>query len=64
MAKHIEEKVKMVEKPDDAENVQEFEKIITSNKKNSLVSIPSRYNSSHFKEVCENNSRNLQTKSL
>ena len=24
MAKHIEEKVKMVEKPEDAENVQEF----------------------------------------
>ena len=40
MAKHIEEKVKMVKKPEDAKNVQEFEKIITSNKKNSLVNVP------------------------
>ena len=64
MAKHIEEKVKMVKKPEDAENVQEFEKIIASNKKNSLINVPSRYNILHFKEAFENNSRNLQTKSL
>ena len=64
MAKHIEEKVKMVKKPEDAENVQKFEKIITSNKKNSLVNVPSGYNILHFKEAFENNSRNLQTKSL
>ena len=62
MALHMEEKVKMVEKPEDAENVQQFKKIITSNKKNSLVSIPSRYNILHFKEAYENNSRDLQTK--
>ena len=30
---------------ENAENVQEFEKIITSNKKSSLVSAPSRCNS-------------------
>ena len=64
MAKHIEEKLKMVKKPEDAKNVQEFEKIITSNKKNSLVNVSSRYNILHFKEAFENNSRNLQTKSL
>ena len=40
MAKHIEQKVKMVEKPKDAENVQEFGKITKSNKKNSLVCVP------------------------
>ena len=34
MEKHIKEKVKMVKKPEDAENVQGFKKIITSNKKN------------------------------
>ena len=62
--RNTEEKVKMVKKPEDAENVQEFEKIITSNKKNSLVNVPSRYNILHFKEAFENNSRNLQTKSL
>ena len=64
MVKHVEEKVKMVEKPEDTENVQEFEKIITTKKKNSLVSIPSRYIILHFKEAYENNSGNLQTKSL
>ena len=37
--KQIEEKIKMVEKPLDAENFQEFEKIVTINNKNSLVSI-------------------------
>ena len=40
------------------------ENIITSNKKNSLVSVPSRYNISHSEEAYENNSRNLLTKSL
>ena len=54
----------MIEKLEDAENVQEFDKIITSNQKNSLVSILSRYNILHFKEAYKNNSRNLQTKSL
>ena len=42
--KHVEENVEMVEN-ENAENVQEFEKIITSNKKSSLVSAPSRCNS-------------------
>ena len=42
MEKHIEEKVKMVEKPEDVEKVQQFEKIITSDNKSSLVSVPSR----------------------
>ena len=37
--KQIEEKIKMVEKPLDAENFQEFEKIVTISNKNSLVSI-------------------------
>ena len=32
MEKHIEEKVRMTEKPEHVENVQEFEEIITSNK--------------------------------
>ena len=54
----------MVEKPEDAENVQESEKIIISNKKNSLVGVPSRYNISYFKEAYENNSTNMQTKLL
>ena len=54
----------MIEKLEDAENVQEFDKIITSNQKNSLVSILSRYNILHFKEAYKNNSRNLQTKSF
>ena len=62
--KHIEEKVNIGKKPEDPENVQEFEKIITNNKKSSLVSVPSRYNIPHFKEAYENNSRHLQTKSL
>ena len=62
MALNMEEKVKMAEKPEDAKNIQQFKKIITSNKKNSLVSIPSRYNILHFKEAYENNSRDLQTK--
>ena len=53
----------MVEKSEDAENIEEFEKIIISNKKNSLVSVLSRYNILHFEEAYENNSRNLQTKS-
>ena len=48
MVKHIEEKVKIVENPKDAENVLEFEKIIINNKENSLVIIPSRYNILHF----------------
>ena len=41
MEKHIEEKVKMVEKPQDVEKVQQFEKIITSDNKNSLEGVPS-----------------------
>ena len=53
----------MVEKPEDAENVQVFEKIITNNKKNSLISEPSRY-ILHFKEAYENNWRNWQRKLL
>ena len=36
MGKHIEEKVKMAEKSEDAENIEEFEKIIISNKKNKI----------------------------
>ena len=53
----------MVEKPRDADNALEFEKIITNNKKNILVSLPT-YDISHFKEAYGNNSKNLQTKSL
>ena len=34
MEKHIKEKAKMVKKLEDAENVQRFKKIITSNKTN------------------------------
>ena len=64
MEKHIEEKGKMAEKLKHVENVQEVEKIITSNKKSNLVSVSSRYNFSLFKEAYENNSRNLQTKSF
>ena len=64
MTKHIEEKVKMVEKPDDAGNVQEFEKIIASHMKNSLINVSSRFNILHFKEAYENNSRNLQIKEI
>ena len=64
MEKHIEEKGKMAEKLKHVENVQEVEKIITSNKKSNLVSASSRYNFSLFKEAYENNSRNLQTKSF
>ena len=64
MTKHKEKKVKMVEKPRDVENALEFEKIITSNKKNILVSVPLTYDISHFKEAYGNNSKNLQTKSL
>ena len=64
MTKHIDEKVKMVEKLEDAENIHEFEKIITSNKKKSLVSVPSRYKISYFKKANENNLTNVQTKSL
>lgn len=33
MAKHIENKVKRVEKSEDAKNVQEFKNLIASNKK-------------------------------
>ena len=51
MVKHTEEKVKMVEKPEDAEIFYEFKKIIVSNKKSSFVSVLSRYNISHFEEV-------------
>ena len=40
----------MFEKPNDAEKVREFEKINASNKKYSLVSVPSRYNILHFKK--------------
>ena len=54
----------MVEKLEDAENIHEFEKIITSNKKKSLVSVPSRYKISYFKKANENNLTNVQTKSL
>ena len=54
----------MAEKLKHVENVQEVEKIITSNKKSNLVSVSSRYNFSLFKEAYENNSRNLQTKSF
>ena len=54
----------MAEKLKHVENVQEVEKIITSNKKSNLVSVSSRYNFSLFKEAWENNSRNLQTKSF
>ena len=39
----------MVEKPLDAENFKEFEKIVTISNKNSLVSISSRHSTSHFK---------------
>ena len=39
----------MIEKALDAENFQEFEKIVTINNKNSLVSISSRHSTSHFK---------------
>ena len=59
MEKHIDEKKKMAEKPKHIENVQEVDEIITSNKKSNLASVSSRYNFSHFKEVYENNSRNL-----
>ena len=64
MEKHIEEKVRMTEKPEHVENVQEFEEIITSNKKTNLVSVSSRHNFPHFKEAYENNSRNQQAKSF
>ena len=47
--KQIEEKIQMIEKALDAENFQEFEKIVTINNKNSLVSISSRHSTSHFK---------------
>ena len=52
----------MFKKPENPKKVQEFEKINTSNKK-SLVSIRSRH-VLHFKELCKNNSRNLQTRRL
>ena len=64
MAKHIEDNVKIVEKPEDAENAQEFEKTIRNNKKNSLVSVLLRYNISYFEEAYENNWRNLRIKTL
>ena len=54
----------MAEKPEDAGNVPEFEKIIRSNKRNILDSVPPKYNISDFKEAYGNISRNLQTKSL
>ena len=53
----------MFKKPENPKKVQEFEKINTSNKKKSLVSIRSRH-VLHFKELCKNNSRNLQTRRL
>ena len=62
MAKHIGKKVMMVEKPEDAKNVQEFENLIASNKRNSLISLTPRYNISHFKGWHGNNSSNLQSK--
>ena len=64
MTKQLAQKVKMAEKPEDAGNVPEFEKIIRSNKKNILDSVPPKYNISDFKEAYGNISRNLQTKSL
>lgn len=54
----------MAEKPEDAGNVPEFEKIIRNNKKSILDSVPPKYNISDFKEAHGNNSRNLQTKPL
>ena len=54
-------KVMMVEKPKDSETFEEFEKIITRTKKDSLVIVPSKHNILHFEETYENNSRNLQT---
>ena len=53
----------MFKKPENPKKVQEFEKINPSNKKKSLVSIRSRH-VLHFKELCKNNSRNLQTRWL
>ena len=64
MAKHIEDNVKIVEKPEDAENAQEFENTIRNNKKNSLVSVLLRHNISYFEEAYENNWRNLRIKTL
>ena len=64
MAKHMEEKVKVVEKPEDAEDIKSSRRSSEAIKKNSLVSVLSRYNISHFEEADENNSRNLQTKLL
>ena len=70
MAKQLEEKVKMAEKPEDAGNVPEFEKIIRSNKKSILAyhqSIKFRILKKHMEttpEICKQNHCDHQIKTF